>query len=333
MTDSPGEIARALKAFIEARAPERGAVRVSGLCPAPGGSSTENWFFDADWSTDRSRGPEPLMLRRAPRSEVVLVDRGAEFAILEHLNDRPIPSPRAWWQGELGGRFAMVLERCAGRASRMVLTERNHMALEAPARLALARQMTDILADLHQQELPDAPEGNPAETALAPYIARVAAMEDEVAAELRLGLWWLRENIPASSGRAVVHGDYRPANILIHDGQVSAVLDWEFAHPGDPAEDIGWYLADVYRRQHFIPGQFEPADFLARYEARRGVTLDRAALAWWAVFALQKLATIAVETLQAFLAGDDGRILQSPDRHLAALMRAVERDGKLQGVT
>lgn len=37
----------------------------------------------------------------------------------------------------------------------------------------------------------------------------------------------------------LVHGDFNPSNILIHDGKVSAVLDWEFAMSGSPYMDIG----------------------------------------------------------------------------------------------
>ena len=37
----------------------------------------------------------------------------------------------------------------------------------------------------------------------------------------------------------LVHGDFNPSNILIHEGKVSAVLDWEFAMSGSPYMDIG----------------------------------------------------------------------------------------------
>lgn len=324
------DLAARLAEFISTRAPERGPVRVSGLVQAAGGASTENWFFDAHWPVGTAR----LMLRRAPQSEVVLVDRAAEFAVLRHLNDGPVPSPRAYWQGVLGGRFAMVLECCAGRAERLLLTPRNRMGLSEAQRLALAEGMADRLADLHGMATGDlaGPDAGFAAAALAPYRARLADLPAAMTAELQLGLWWLQDNLPADSGRCLVHGDYRPANVLVEDGRISAVLDWEFAHVGDPAEDLGWYLADVYRGQHFLPGRFGPDEFLARYAARRGMIPDRPALAWWAVFALQKLATIAVETLHAFRQGDDQRIIQAPDRHLSALMRAIARDGTLQGV-
>jgi len=39
-----------------------------------------------------------------------------------------------------------------------------------------------------------------------------------------------------------VHGDYGPQNMLFDPGtfEVTAVLDWEWAHPGDPIEDLAW---------------------------------------------------------------------------------------------
>ena len=321
------DLTRALGAFIEAAAPDRGAVAIRDLTPAPAGSSTENWFFDADWG----QGPLPLLLRRAPESEVVQVDRSAEFGILDGLADTGVPSPRAYWQGSLGGRPAMILERCSGRADRLALTERNRLGLDEHIRIALAKEVAQMLARLHVQPVPES-AADPVEASLAPYRSITEALPDEMATELRVGLWWLEDNRPDARAWVMVHGDYRPANMLIKDGRITALLDWEFAHCGDPHEDLGWYLADVYRRHHFIPGRFSPEHFLQLYEAESGIRADHEKLAWWAVFALQKLATIAVETLMAFRQGDDGRIIQSPDRHLSALMRAVARGGTLEGL-
>ena len=37
----------------------------------------------------------------------------------------------------------------------------------------------------------------------------------------------------------LVHGDFNPTNVLIRDGAVSGVLDWEHCHSGTPYMDIG----------------------------------------------------------------------------------------------
>lgn len=40
----------------------------------------------------------------------------------------------------------------------------------------------------------------------------------------------------------LVHGDYGPNNVLLDPGadEVAAIVDWEWAHAGDPVEDIAW---------------------------------------------------------------------------------------------
>jgi aminoglycoside phosphotransferase (APT) family kinase protein len=56
--------------------------------------------------------------------------------------------------------------------------------------------------------------------------------------------WALRESQRDPGSTAVVHGDAGPYNLLVDGDRLTAVLDWEFAHVGDPAEDLG--IARVY---------------------------------------------------------------------------------------
>jgi tRNA A-37 threonylcarbamoyl transferase component Bud32 len=45
----------------------------------------------------------------------------------------------------------------------------------------------------------------------------------------------------AGGGSVLVHGDFGPQNMLLDaSGQVAALVDWEFAHLGDPIEDLSW---------------------------------------------------------------------------------------------
>ena len=39
-----------------------------------------------------------------------------------------------------------------------------------------------------------------------------------------------------------MHGDFGPQNLLLDPSTVepTALLDWEFAHVGDPVEDVAW---------------------------------------------------------------------------------------------
>ena len=49
---------------------------------------------------------------------------------------------------------------------------------------------------------------------------------------------------------SLVHGDFNPSNILIRDGAVSGVLDWEYCHAGTPYMDIGNLLRHTADKYH-----------------------------------------------------------------------------------
>ena len=44
---------------------------------------------------------------------------------------------------------------------------------------------------------------------------------------------------------SLTHGDFNPTNILIHGGEVSAILYWEYCHAGTPYMDIGNLLMNT----------------------------------------------------------------------------------------
>lgn len=52
----------------------------------------------------------------------------------------------------------------------------------------------------------------------------------------------------------LVHGDFNPTNILIRDGVVSGILDWEFCHSGTPYMDIGNLLRHTAAGYHQLIG-------------------------------------------------------------------------------
>ncbi len=114
---------------------------------------------------------------------------------------------------------------------------------------------------------------------------------------------------------ALVHGDYSPKNVLIHnDGLV--LLDFEVIHFGDPAFDIGFSLTHFLSKAHYLP-------------ARRAAFLDMARAYWQAY--LDDLSTPLRETVKQFaiqhtlaccLARVAGR---SPLEYLTERQRARQR--------
>ncbi len=71
-------------------------------------------------------------------------------------------------------------------------------------------------------------------------------------------------------------GDAGPHNILVEDGQVSALLDWELSHTGHPMEDLG---AAVWA----CLGRYPQDEVIAGYEEVSGRAVDRDLVAYFAV--------------------------------------------------
>ncbi len=329
-----------LEKLIAHENPAATGISVDDVRRAGGGNSAENWFFEAHWSEQGTPVRHRLVLRRMPENEIVLTTREDEFFLLKALGDTGLPIPPAWWldrEGRFIERPGMVLGRCAGREDRFVLGERNRAKLAHEQRVALARDFADLLASVHNLDIAtlDLPagmrrgDGNPAAIELAKQERECRAQECQPCLELRLAAWWLRDHLPPPPERRVLlHGDFRPGNILTEEGRVTALLDWELAHVGDPAEDLGWYLAPYYRDQHFIEGHWTPEDFIARYEAVRGMRLDRAALQFWTVFAHYKLCGIASSLIRAFLDGDADRTTDRPHGLIHPLLAMIaDNDG------
>ena len=73
-----------------------------------------------------------------------------------------------------------------------------------------------------------------------------------------------------STGR-FVHGDYRTGNFLESGGRITAILDWELVHLGDPLEDLGWVCMRSFRgRSPYMCHLIERPRLYERYEELSG---------------------------------------------------------------
>src|SRR5690606_20063726 len=91
-----------------------------------------------------------------------------------------------------------------------------------------------------------------------------------------LALRWLRTNAPDDSRPVVVHGDFRMGNFIVSDDGFRALLDWELAHIGDPAEDIGWLCTRSWRfgGAGRVGGVGDLDDLLHAYSAAGGGSIS-----------------------------------------------------------
>jgi hypothetical protein len=78
-----------------------------------------------------------------------------------------------------------------------------------------------------------------------------------------------------------VQGDTGPGQFLFAGSRVTAIIDWEFAHLGDPVLD----LAQIRARDFHNPG-IDLAGWIARYEELSGMRVSRRKLAYYTVKAM-----------------------------------------------
>jgi len=110
--------------------------------------------------------------------------------------------------------------------------------------------------------------------------ARIAARTGPPSPLVELAFAVLRDHFPGEPERIVLcHGDAGPGNVLQRDGRVTALLDWEFAHLGDPVDDLAWITARALLHGLQLPGFAERVR--AEYEPRAGVVVDPDRLAYW----------------------------------------------------
>jgi aminoglycoside phosphotransferase (APT) family kinase protein len=114
--------------------------------------------------------------------------------------------------------------------------------------------------------------------------ARVAhrTLGPEAAAVVERGADLLRDQVmtrPAPT-LALGHGDWLPKHLLIHDGAIVGIIDWEFAGPAPPARDLARWEVSAGDRLH------DRSDLL-RSGYAQVTDPDRAAAGWTSAFAIE----------------------------------------------
>jgi aminoglycoside phosphotransferase (APT) family kinase protein len=274
--------------------------RVESVRRLSGGASRVTSAFDLETP---SGGGRALVLQQSRGGDRVQpADFGVEGALLRAARRRGVPVPGVVAAGTADGLPPgwLVVERIEGESiPRRILRDTRF----AGARPALTGQTARALAAIHSIDPASVP-GLPPEDPLRKPLDFLDALH-EVRPVLELGVRWLARDAPPGDGSVVVHGDFRMGNFLVDESGLRGVLDWELAHLGDPAEDIGWLCARTWRfGGHGRVGGFGELDeFLAAYTAvgGRAVGVDR--VRWWEAYAAVKWAVVCLLQASTHLRG------------------------------
>lgn len=323
---------------LEALAPllAEGGRGIGGLKRLTGGASLETWAFDVE-SPD---GLRALILRR--RGD------GEEAEVFETSLPLPIEARVLAAAQAAGAPVAELVRDCGpgdGLGEAYIVTRVAGETLGrriaagtafAPAREVLGRQCGETLARIHAvpvEAMPDLEVQN-AQDVIDRY-ADIYRKSSGPRPVMEAALKWMQANLPEAVTPRLVHGDFRNGNLMVEaDTGLTAVLDWELAHLGDPAEDFGWLCVNSWRfgvTDKRVGGFADLADLLAGYKAVGGEAVSVERVRFWEVVGTFKWAVITMMMYQTFATGASasveraviGRRLSECEVDLLALMEGA----------
>lgn len=270
-----------LRSWVE----EETGASITGWRQIAGGNRCRSWAV----SLTREGAASGIYLRyqppRPPSAEPYTVWR--EAAVYRALDDTGVPLPRLI--AVHPRHQAIMTELKAGRAEFRSLTDDRE-------RRAIASDFVRGLAQLHKTDfsgraIPGHAPGMRIADCVRAELDTWGEMYRETGtpdALIDFAMGWLYGNLPDPDGEPVlVHGDAGPGNFLFDRGRMTALIDWELAHAGDPMEDLAWFS---------MRSVMEPVpDFIGsirEYEQAVGAPVDVARIRYHRVFVSARVVII-----------------------------------------
>jgi len=298
--------AESIQAYLRRRFPDEGNLRVANVHRMSGGYGRATALIELE---SPLFGTRELVLRaELPVSILTLqgIDITTEFRVLKlaFQNGIPAPEPLLLESGhnETGVRFVIV-RRLPGKnvGSAYTLSEslsprllENLVAGLVAIHTIDLRKQASLVRPTHLQAWM---EDSSTTQAVARWIEmwwQYTCSSGVESPLLAVAYTWLRDNISeVPDPPQLLHSDYGFGNLLIENDQVTAVLDWEATHLGDPAEEVGWLI-------YSLRGTVTEAEILRLYERAGGSSVSDYRLRYFDVFTVVKLATCGLVALQKY---------------------------------
>ena len=324
------ELRRNLSKFLSERT--GGPVEIGDLKRYPVGFSWLTFGFDAAWDEAGRRVNHRLILRMGPQHGVLEPYLAHDqFIALKALEGSGVPVPKVYWYCDdstvLGGNF-FIMERVEGEAALPWTDSEGAGAFDESVRPQLAEQFVAGLAALHNFAWQGTPAAElPGAAPLDQVGMRQILWWEEYLHERQLasypllehGMLWLKAHVPKAPRVSIVHGDYRIGNFLVREARISAMLDWELVHLGDPYEDLGWMCMRPWSgRSPLVCHLIARDDLYRRYGELTGIEVAPGSVRFYEIFGNFKLAAIHVGAARSF---EDG----SPDLRMATMGPQIPR--------
>ena len=302
----------AMLTYLQQKFPQWKNLRLVTFVPLAGGFSKKTILVDTQ---DDLNGKQSIVFRLDQGINLFQFDGtdiAKEFHIIQLVRRCGVPVAEPLWleadASRLGFRF-MVSRRAVGK------TYGNHFGSDQGFSQdsigAVVDSLVSTLVKLHQVPidphdadvqashlkdwLPYKTVTEATRYCVSEYLPRLIRLTDvPMTPQLQRALNWLARNVPEVDEPAVItHLDYGFNNIMFDGTQISAVLDWETSHPGDPAADIAWT-----HHQNLAP-YMSMDELLRRYKAGTGRDISQFRLAYWRVVNCMGGAMACLSSLRA----------------------------------
>ncbi len=290
--------AAALERYLQTHPQSSRDVRVKSVIDIPGGRSKRTILVELQ---RHAHLPAALVLRM-DTGRGVGTNVSDEFSLLDRVARRGLPVPEPLWletNVDVFGFPFIVFRRMPGETAGDLIDGAFKKVPETG--YALARALAAIhVAGVDMIEDPTM-RGSAVphtERLLEHYYNWWTAKKPFPSLITEAAFIWLRRNIDAGLGQAtVVHADTAFHNVLLDERGNACLLDWEFAHLGDAAEDLASCRPAVER---FMPW----ADFLAEYYSHGGHLVTDFQLDYFEVWRPLRNAVLCGTVLHSLIHGD-----------------------------
>jgi aminoglycoside phosphotransferase (APT) family kinase protein len=240
----------------------------------PGGGSRHSYFVTVE-QRDGSRRDAVLRVEAGGSFSGTAINVAKEAVVYRALARTSVPVPEVL--GVAPGGAALLLEMLPGASELGDSAEERHAALMS---------FVGVLAEMHRIDveelhLPGFPRPRTARDNAVMDLEMWVGLGEEVSELdplIRYAGAFLTAHPPETApSTCLVQGDTGPGNFLAHGGEVTGLCDMEFAHLGDPMDDIAWVTSRT------APLIEDLSPYLAEYSARSGITVLEANVRYYRV--------------------------------------------------
>jgi aminoglycoside phosphotransferase (APT) family kinase protein len=298
-SETPREPLTALmQRYLTAKFPGDTGLAVTSARYLPGGRSKHTYIVEITGSTLL---PPKIVLRADSTRTTIYDDVAREYPLIEAVFKAGCPAPEPLWfepdtsviggafiafahvpgavAGDLYGAAAGNDDAARALAAALAMLHALPVPAIADADGLSAMAATRLLFETYQRRWHEA--------RLGPSVSMQGAFE------------FLFAKADVLNGPAgIVHGDAHFANMLMHEGRLAGLLDWEFWHAGHPAEDLAYC-------RPYVEQTMKWAEFLALYAAAGGTPPAAAALDLFAVWRPLRNAVLAANVAYHFQTRED----------------------------